>query len=167
MDRHALLCLVSTALLLYAALADPPPGGLFKDLLIRGEVAADGGNLVVKSKSATFVLGGSNAAAYRVTAEVTLAAKGLPVLVTLMPSDPADLKKPALAQVSMVRDPAGRMLTLHTSKYDDTKTEVQQTGRFEADTVEELSLAVPTGKRGYHDLVVTLSNSRKRLRAAT
>ncbi len=38
----------------------------------------------------------------------------------------------------------------------NTKTEVQRTGKVVANQTQELALAVPTKKRGYHDLVVTM-----------
>src|SRR5262245_26538803 len=116
MNRYRCLLFLLLTLFLPPVLADEAvPGGTFKDLQILGEVTVQGGDLVVKSKSATFVIAEPAADAYRVTAELALAAKGTPVLVQAMPADAADLKKPAVGRVSIARDPAGRALTASTA----------------------------------------------------
>jgi len=53
-------------------------------------------------------------------------------------------------------------LTLRATHLDGSSTDVQRTGRVEVNGTAELSIPVPTNKRGYHDLVVALEGASKR-----
>ena len=53
-------------------------------------------------------------------------------------------------------------LTLQATHLDGSTTQTQRTGRVEANATAELSILVPTKKRGYHDLVVALGGPDKK-----
>ena len=53
-------------------------------------------------------------------------------------------------------------LTLQATHLDGTVTEVQRRGKVEAGATAELSLVVPTKKRGYHDLTAILNGAAQR-----
>src|SRR5205823_14281879 len=50
---------------------------------------------------------------FRLTAELTLAPKGLPVLIAAGAQQPGDLTQPAAARIGLARDAAGLNLTTH------------------------------------------------------
>lgn len=53
-------------------------------------------------------------------------------------------------------------LQLTATHLDGSQTKTQQAGRVDAGQAADVSVTVPTTKRGYHDLAVTLFDARKR-----
>ena len=53
-------------------------------------------------------------------------------------------------------------LTLQATHFDGSATQTQRTGKVNANMTTELSIAVPTNQRGYHDLVVALAGADKK-----
>src|SRR5262245_25006262 len=111
----ALVCCL--ALVDFSAAAEPAS---FKDLRIVGEVAAREGALEVLGKSANVVLDAPESP-FRATFVLTLAKKGLPILVGVMPQQPGDLSKPGVARISLARDADGATLTAAGQEFDVSK----------------------------------------------
>ncbi len=53
-------------------------------------------------------------------------------------------------------------LTLEATHFDGSTTQTQAKGKVEANASAELSIPVPTNKRGYHDLAVALAGADKK-----
>jgi hypothetical protein len=86
-----------------------------------GDVVADQGVLTVKAGNATVVIGAADADNYRLTTEVKLVDKVSGVSVYVMPTDPADVNKPAVFHGSFTRDAPGGQLQVHSALWDMQK----------------------------------------------
>src|SRR5687768_5252161 len=92
--------------------------GRFKNLHILGEVATRNDELVVTGKAATLLLHEPGWKPHRWTIDLRLAAKGLPLVVHLMPERAGDLAKGGLGRVALGRDKEGLNLGASTFHFD-------------------------------------------------
>jgi hypothetical protein len=115
-----LLCGVLTSA---AASAAPPPAPVqgIDNVRALGDVVVDKGVLTPKGAKVTLVIGPDDADAYRVTAEVKLADKATRIALYVMPTDPADVNKPAALYGSFSRDSAGLKLQADANQWDEKK----------------------------------------------
>jgi hypothetical protein len=116
------LTLVAGLLTSGTALAAPPapiPG--VDHVRAIGDVAADKGVLTARGATATLVMGADDADTYRLTAEVKPADKATRVFLYLMPTDPADVNKPAALSGSFYRDAPGLQIQADSSNWDAQK----------------------------------------------
>ena len=115
--RPMLMLLLPVAFLYLRAgtAADRP--GVFKNLRLLGEVAARDGALEAIGKSASIVIDVAEGA-FRMTAELTLAKKGLPLLVAALPQDAENLNKPGAGRMGVARDADGLVLNVSGQHFD-------------------------------------------------
>jgi hypothetical protein len=86
-----------------------------------GEVVADKGVLTPKGATTILVIGAPDADTYRLTAEVKPADKATRISLYVMPTDPADVNKPAALYGSFYRDAPGLKLQADASLWDAKK----------------------------------------------
>jgi hypothetical protein len=120
--RSVTLTLVATLLASSVTPAAPPTGTqVLPNVRAIGDVAVESGLLTVKVASATLVIGKADTDTYRLTAEIKLADKATAVSLYVLPTDPADVSKPALLYGSFHRDAAGLTLQADASQWDADK----------------------------------------------
>ncbi len=90
--------------LVHEAPADPPATATLPYRVVSGDVATDQGELRARGKSAVVAIGQDRLAAYRVTAEVQLAAKGNEAVIVVMPTDTGNLNKKGALRVGIGRN---------------------------------------------------------------
>jgi len=113
-----------TAMAIASALAERSSSAApasYRNMEVLGEVAIEGGELVARGRSATLVLREPAATkAFEWLVEFTPAPKGAPVIISVVPSDPASLARRALGQMAIGRDKDGCALSIGTSSFDET-----------------------------------------------
>jgi hypothetical protein len=116
------LALLAGILSAFPAPAVPPAAKkLLDNVQAIGDATAEKGVISITGAKATLVIGSADADSYRMTAEIKFADKATSDTLQVMPSDLADVNKPAALYGWFYRDPAGLSLTANTYFWD-TKT---------------------------------------------
>jgi hypothetical protein len=116
------LCLpLITGLVTFGATYAAAPVQILDNVRAIGEVASDKGIVTVKGPRATLLLGASDADTYRLTAEIKPADKATAIALYAMPTDLAEVNKPAVLYGSFSRDAAGLRLQADAILWDAQK----------------------------------------------